>query len=346
MPSPEQRPPVPGQGGEEPTRGESEGASPAPTPGRPPAGDAGAEVSPTHPDGAGELLASRNPSVLSLIRISRRGAFPPGGADVYNHVARMLELGEEHEFLLVPCGRGTTTQYLVEQTHAAGAGVDPDPALVDWAETRAKQAGLTTRIQYERGQPEDLPYKDGVFDVAIGELGVSAAADPAAAVRELVRVTKPMGTIVLIQLIWTGSLESERRRVLIEHLGARPYMLVEWKRMLRDAGAVDLHVEDWSDTASSFRQPAALRALGRVFSLRDKLALLFRAWQRWGWRGIPQTIRRQNEVRRLILQERVLGLSVIRATKWDGGPGPDGAPGAGDTAKQPGDRPPPSLLPE
>ena len=46
---------------------------------------------------------------------------------------------------------------------------------------------------------------------------------------------------------------AERREILVQHLGARPLLLVEWKQLLRDAGCVDLHVEDWSDYSGPFR---------------------------------------------------------------------------------------------
>ena len=51
----------------------------------------------------------------------------------------------------------------------------------------------------------------------------------------------------------TGNVDADRKEQLVQHLGARPMLLVEWKQLLRDAGVVDLHVEDWSDYASPFR---------------------------------------------------------------------------------------------
>ena len=34
--------------------------------------------------------------------------------------------------------------------------------------------------------------------------------------------------------------------LLVERLGLRPHLLVQWKRMLRDVGVVDVQVQDWT----------------------------------------------------------------------------------------------------
>jgi hypothetical protein len=151
----------------------------------------------------------------------------------------------------------------------------------------------------------------------MGELGLGAIDDPAAAVRELVRVVKPMGTVALLQPIWTRQMEPARREAVVRLLGVRPMLLVEWKQMLRDAGAVELHIEDLTEAALSPRQPLlGVAGLIDYASLRDRAGVLWRAWRRWGWRGVREALRHGTELRNLILRERVLGLALIRGTKW------------------------------
>jgi hypothetical protein len=142
-------------------------------------------------------------------------------------------------------------------------------------------------------------------------------------VRELARVTRPMGSVVLVQLIWTGNADAPRKALLVEHLGAQPMLLVEWKQLLRDAGIVELVVEDWSDRPSPFR-PAGGRPfhdLAETFGLRQKLSILRRALRRWGWRGVRGAILREERIQQLLTRDRLLGLSVIKGVKWDGAPG-------------------------
>jgi SAM-dependent methyltransferase len=258
------------------------------------------------------------PSMLDLVRLSREVVFPPGGEELYRRIATLTELSEGQEVFDAACGRGVTTAFLAESFGVSCVGVDSDPAAIAEAERRAREAGLESRLSYETAALDELPYRDGIFDVAIGEIGLAATADPARAVSELARVTRPFGCVVLVQLIWTGNVDAARREVLVAHLGARPMILVEWKQLLRDAGVVDLAVEDWSDAPSPFRPSAGgpFPDFSELFTLRQKLAILRRAQRRWGWRGVKGALVREREIHRLLTRERVLGLSMIKGTRW------------------------------
>lgn len=273
---------------------------------------------PATPSGAVE---SRGLSAVGLTRLSKRLSFPPGGEALYRSLLRQVVLGADHEFVVVPCGRGASALFVARLTGAAGAGADPDAALVDVATQRAKNAGAGGRLHFERAPVEDLPYQDAVFDVALGEIELGAADDAAAAVRELARVTRPGGTVILIQLVWTRAVDPARAEELIERLGVRPQLVVEWKQLMREAGLADLVVEDWSDSAASRDQPSVLGGLAELFTLEGKLRLLPRAWRRWGWKGVRAVLSRERELRRLVEEERVLGVSVIRGTRGDAATG-------------------------
>lgn len=260
-------------------------------------------------------LDSHSPSAVGLTRLSARLSFPPGGRALYRSVLRLVELSQTSEFVMVPCGRGRSALFIAESTGAGGAGADPDPVMVAVATARAKRAGVADRLHFEHAPLHELPYQDGVFDLALGEIELGAAHDPPAAVRELARVARPGGTVVLVQLVWTRQLDEERRDELTVRLGVRPLMLVEWKQMLRDAGVVDLTVEDWSDSAAPQSQPSVLGGLAELFTFRGKVRLLPRAWKRWGWRGVRAVLSRERELRRLLQDERVLGVTLIKGTR-------------------------------
>lgn len=259
----------------------------------------------------------RVPSVLDLVRLSREVVFPPGGEALYRKIASLTEMHAGMEVLDAACGRGVSTRFLAESFGVHGVGVDDDPVLVAEADRRAREAPKAG-LSYEAGALDDLPYKDGIFDVAIGELGLAALADPRRAVAELARVTKPFGHVVLVQLIWTGNVDPDRREILVQHLGARPLILVEWKQLLRDAGVVDLVVEDWSDAPSPFRPSGAgpFPDFTEIFTFREKMGIFMRALRRWGWRGVRGAVVREREIHRLLTRERVLGLTMIKGTRW------------------------------
>jgi len=257
--------------------------------------------------------------VLDLVRLSPQPVFPPGGEDLYRQIALLTDLEQGQEVLDSACGRGLSTAFLAANYGVEAHGIDADPLLIDDAEQRTRGSGLEERLHFQSGPPDDLPYKDGIFDLAIGEVGLGTSADPVRAVRELARVTKPMGRVALVQLVWTGNVADQKREELIEHLGARPMLLVEWKQLLRDSGVVELHVEDWSTQSARNRPPAAspFHDMAMIFTFRQKLEILRRALRRWGWRGVRGAIVREQEIHHLLTRQRVLGLVLIIGTRWE-----------------------------
>jgi len=268
----------------------------------------------------GQRPSDGAPSMLDLVRLSRRALFPPGGRELYHHIAVLTEMEEGQEVLVAACGRGVTLDFFHREFGVQGSGTDEDAELIERAEFRSREAGTRHALNFQHGSMEALPYRDGVFDVAVGELGLTAHTDPEAAIRELVRVTRPGGCVVLVQLVWKAPVEPDRQEVLSRHLGARPLMLVELKRILRTAGVERLHTEAWSDHGTAFR-PTLTKPFpdfAELFSLPEKIGILRRAWSRWGWRGVFGAMAREREVHRLLTRERILGLDMIQGRKVGG----------------------------
>lgn len=255
--------------------------------------------------------------MLDLVRLSSRTLFPPGGKELYRQIALLTDMQAGEEVLVAACGNGVTAQYFVQEFGVQGSGVDEDPHLIEQAEERVRAEGLQDRLQLQQGAMGSLPYRDGVFDVVVAELGLTATVDPEDAVRELVRVTRPGGRIAMAQLVWKAPVDPERRQVLSRHLGARPVMLVELKRALRAAGVENLHTEAWSDEKTAFRPQVKkpFPDFAELFSIPEKLVILRRAWRRWGWRGVRTVMVRERQVHRLLTRERILGLDMVKGTR-------------------------------
>jgi len=260
------------------------------------------------------------PSMLDLVRLSRKRLFPPGGVDLYRQISLLTEMSPGLEVLDVASGKGVPLEYFVKEFGVTASGVDIDPAMVEEAEEWSRELGAGQKLQFQQGRSDALPYRDEIFDVAIGEIGLANHCRPADAVRELVRVTKPGGFIVLVQLVWKAPVDAGRRAVLSEHLGARPLMVVEWKRILREADIEDVHVEDWSDEETAFRPTVAkpFPDFADMFSVGERISILHRAWQRWGLKGVTGALARENEVHKLLTSERILGLDLLRGRKSGG----------------------------
>ena len=265
----------------------------------------------------GAALRGAAPSVLDLVRLSRRPLFPPGGRPLYQQIGILTGMGEGDEVLVAGCGGGVTLAYFAREFGVQGTGVDEDEVLLEVADSRGREAGLAGRLQYEAAEMHDLPYRDEVFDVVVGELGLATNTDPSAAVRELARVLKPGGRLALVQLVWAAPVEPERRGLVCAHLGVHLMMRVELKRILRDAGIERLRVEVWSGAELAFGSGAKkpLPDFAKLFSPAEKLAILRRAWRRWGWRGVWSAVARIREVQRLMMKDRILSLDMVAGVK-------------------------------
>jgi SAM-dependent methyltransferase len=100
---------------------------------------------------------------------------------------RVLDLG---------CGDGTTA-LPAAQTGADVLGVDIARNLVEAGNRRAAAAGLAN-CRFQEGDASDLrPLDERSFDVVVSIFGAMFAPKPDAVAREMVRVTRPGGRIVM-----------------------------------------------------------------------------------------------------------------------------------------------------
>jgi len=256
------------------------------------------------------------PAVLRLVQTAVLGRWRATGEDLYREAARLGEAGPGRDVIVAGCGAGTATEWLVLRTGASVTGVDPDPDSIERAEDYARKLAGNLPLHYASAPLDDLPYETGVFDLAIGEPALSAAGDAAVAVAELARVTRPMGTVVLLQPTWTSELAADARDMLVERLGLRPRLLVEWKQLLRDAGVVELQVQDWTDGAQPGRPAPPADAAVPGLSWQDKAQIVGRAWRWSGWRAARGAVAREKKLLEELSHERAIGFQLIRGVKW------------------------------
>ena len=265
------------------------------------------------------------PAVLRLAELLVRGRWESVAEGLYREVAALAQAGPGVEVLVSGCGDGITPEWLAARTGAAVTGVDGDRARIAEAEARARATQHRHPTTYEHAPLDDLPFETGVFDCALGAPGIAAAADPARALRELVRVTKPWGTVLLIQPAWTSELSDRLRTVLTQRLGVLPRHVVEWKRALREAGVVEIEAQDWGAGG----QPLSRMATGAHDAIaapeltwRHKMQIVGHEWRRLGLRGTREAVAREEELLRELARDRALALVLFSGVKW-----PHGRPG-------------------
>ena len=100
------------------------------------------------------------------------------------------------EALDLGCGDGTTALPLA-QLGADVTGIDIARNLVAAGTRRAKEAGLTN-VRFQEGDATDLQgVADATFDLTLSVFGAMFAPKPFDVAKEMVRVTKPGGRIVM-----------------------------------------------------------------------------------------------------------------------------------------------------
>ncbi|MDX6486110.1 MAG: demethylmenaquinone methyltransferase / 2-methoxy-6-polyprenyl,4-benzoquinol methylase [Gaiellaceae bacterium] len=78
-------------------------------------------------------------------------------------------------------------------------GVDQSAEMLAAGRARVERAGLGERIELREGRAESLPFADAEFDALTFTYLLRYVDDPAATLRELVRVVKPGGTIAMLE---------------------------------------------------------------------------------------------------------------------------------------------------
>lgn len=107
----------------------------------------------------------------------------------------VAHIGEQHSVLEVGCGPGGLLRHLRAERVC---GVDPSPDMLRLAARRNRGAEL------RRGTAADTGYADQEFDVVVSVNNVAMWPDLDAGVREMCRVTRPGGRVLIAWHSATG----------------------------------------------------------------------------------------------------------------------------------------------
>ena len=220
---------------------------------------------------------------------------------IHRRLAQLSEIASGQEVLWIGCGSGAAVLWWARKYQTHVSGVDPDAKAIETAERSVRAAGLTKLVTLQRADPANLPHEAQVFDITIVHMLQLLGADGAKVFHEAARVARPMSTVMGLVPSWLSSPGEEAARAL-ESIGLVPRLLVEWKSTCRDAGLVELTVEE------------VARDSGWVAA--GWLGLLLRGWRAAKWAGVNAVLGPEIRTLRSLVLRRILGLSLIKGTRW------------------------------
>ena len=157
-----------------------------------------------------------------------------------------VSIAQNARCLDVACGIGETTRLIASVLPSVREciGLELDPALV----VEARRPGEGLPLRFEQGDAHAIPFADGSFDFVFARYLMMHLADPEAVIREMMRVTKKGGTIMLVepdfsfQASHPPSWAYERLPELLRAALPDPFIGRKLGHILRQAKANDVHM--------------------------------------------------------------------------------------------------------
>ena len=197
---------------------------------------------------------------------------------------------EGQSVLDVAGGAGEPSLTIAETVGPTGLVTCTDAVLemVDAARSEANRRGLKN-MEFRQCFADSLPFPANSFDAAVSRLGIMFFPDPAAAIREMLRVLKPGGTLAFA--VWNKSEVNPFcfliTRVIDQHVKApaadpdapNAFLFAETGKLtsvMTQAGAIDVDERVFSFNIESQLSAAQFWTLRSQISdtLREKLAQL------------------------------------------------------------------------
>lgn len=158
-------------------------------------------------------------------------SFHPGGLALTEQLGTLIGLGPGQRVLDVAAGTGTSAIFLAERFGCEVVGIDYGRDSVALANAAASEAGLASRVRFEQGDAERLPFEANNFDAVICECAFCTFPNKTTAAAEIARVLRPGGRLGLSDLTRSGPLPAELEGLLA------------WIACIADAQPVDRYVD-------------------------------------------------------------------------------------------------------
>lgn len=163
-----------------------------------------------------------------------------------NYIVNMGSIEEEEWVLDLGCGTGLLTQAIAEKTKRV-VGLDLTSQMLDEAQLQSKKKGKS--ILFLLGDAEHLPFLDGQFDCVMTRLTIHHFPQPITIIKELARVLKPEGRMIVSDIISNIEPQKQRNHNKVEQLRDPSHVEFlneqEILTLIREAGLVAEDVKKW-----------------------------------------------------------------------------------------------------
>ena len=114
----------------------------------------------------------------------------------------IVDAGRAQSILDIACGTGDFSLAIAGRMHPGSriVGLDLSEGMLAVMRDKVAKAGLQDKISCEQGDSEAMRFADGSFDVVTIAFGIRNFAHREAALREILRVLKPGGRLVILEL--------------------------------------------------------------------------------------------------------------------------------------------------
>lgn len=184
-------------------------------------------------------------SVYDFMEGMTEGRYRPWREKLWSLVIgpRVLEVGVGTGKNMPYWPKGTQT--LAPPARAGMTAIDLTPGMLDIARRRAKELGLTASLSLGDAQALDFP--DASFDTAVATLVFCSVPDPVLGLRELARVVRPGGQMLLLEHMRSenpllGVVMDVLNPLVVRVMGANIN-----RRTMENVWASGLHIESVED---------------------------------------------------------------------------------------------------
>lgn len=164
----------------------------------------------------------------------------PGGHGTTLEWLQAIPWRRSMKVLDVGCGTGRTLLHIRNRYGCDIYGVDVRKKMIQKAKTRSAKSGNDGH--WKVASAERLPFADETFDVTLTE-SVNVFVDSPAALKEYLRVLKPSGWYVDVEMLVLGPVNEQWKESVAKVYGTRGVPDQRgWKQQYEQAGFEQVHV--------------------------------------------------------------------------------------------------------